>query len=226
MDGFRDVILNPEELKVLEQKKIAVIGCGGLGGYVLEMLARFGIGKIVVVDDDVFDAENINVQIAARYASLGEYKVNEAVLWIKQINPFIYVKGVVGRINKDNANKILKGVDMVFDCVDNVETKFILQAACEKIGIPLIHGAVEGWKGQVSTILPKDRTLDSIYKNDAKKIQKLDRPAYIPAVVASYQVSECIKFFLNKGEMLRDRVMHIDMLNNLSSITYFEKDTH
>ena len=221
MNEFLDDDVSDINLKLLKSKKIAVIGCGGLGGYVLEMLARFGIGEIVVVDDDVFDSENLNRQVIQKHSSIGKYKVNEFVLWIKQINPSIYVKGIIDRLNKDNAIEILTGVDMVVDCVDNVESKFILQSACEKLNIPLIHGAVELWRGHVCTILPNDRTLDKIYKED-KRENELKKPSIIPASIAAYQVAECIKLFLNKGEVLRNEIMYIDMLKNKIEIIKFE----
>lgn len=220
METIKDMQFSNEEIEILEGKRIAVIGCGGLGGYVLEMLARFGIGEIVIVDYEVFNTKNISRQVMSSQASLGKYKVSEAVLWIKQVNPFIYVKGMIERLNKDNAGKILKGCDMVMDCVDNVETKFILQDVCAQLNIPLIHGAVEGWTGQVSTILPHDKTLDKIYEDEDKN-KELERSSFIPAAVASYQVTECIKVLLDKGEILRNRVLHIDLLNNKNTLTDF-----
>jgi len=221
MDILQDEKLIKMGLGVLESKKVAVIGCGGLGGYVLEMLARFGVGEITVVDDDIVDAENLNRQVMSGAASVGKYKVNESVLWIKQVNPFIYVKGVIERINKDNAIKILSDVDMVLDCVDNVETKFVLQSACEQLNIPLIHGAAEEWTGQVCTIFPKDRTLDKVYQGEMKNY-KLKKPSLIPAAVASCQVAECIKFFLEKGELLRSKIMFIDAFNNKVELVNIE----
>ncbi len=220
METIKDMQFTNEEIKILENKRIAVIGCGGLGGYVLEMLARFGIGEIVIVDYEVFNVKNISRQVMSSQTSLGKYKVNEAVMWIKQVNPFIYVKGIIERLNKDNAKKILKGCDMVMDCVDNVETKFILQDTCEQLNIPLIHGAVEGWTGQVSTILPSDKTLNKIY--DDEDIGKhLERSSFIPAAVASYQVTECIKVLLEKGEILRNKVLCVDLLNNKNTLVDF-----
>jgi len=184
------------------------------------MLARFGIGEIVIVDYEVFNTKNLSRQVMSSQTSLGKYKVNEAVLWLKQVNPFIYIEGVIERLNKDNANKILKGCDMVMDCVDNIETKFILQDVCEQLNIPLIHGAVEGWTGQVSTILPNDKTLDKIYEDEDSE-KKLERSSFIPAAVASYQVTECIKVLLDKGEILRNRVLCIDLLNNKNTLVDF-----
>ena len=213
MDILQDENLIKMGLGALEGRKVAVIGCGGLGGYVLEMLARFGVGEITVVDDDVVDAKNLNRQVMSGVSSLGKYKVNESVLWIKQVNPFIYVKGVIERINKENAVKLLADVDMVIDCVDNVETKFVLQTACEQLHIPLIHGAAEEWRGQVCTIFPGDKTLDKIYKGEMKNY-KLKEPSLIPAAVASCQVAECIKVFLEKGELMKNKVMYIDAFNN------------
>lgn len=220
METIKDMQFTNEEIKILENKRIAVIGCGGLGGYVLEMLARFGIGEIVIVDYEVFNAKNISRQVMSNQASLGKYKVNEAVMWIKQVNPFIYLKGIIEKLNKDNAQQILKGCDMVMDCVDNVETKFILQDTCEQLDIPLIHGAVEGWTGQVSTILPNDKTLDKLYK-DEDIDKQMERSSFIPAAVASYQVTECIKVLLEKGEILRNKVLFIDLLNNKNTLIDF-----
>ncbi len=217
MNTLRDEKLIAMGLGVLENKRAAVIGCGGLGGYVLEMLARFGVGEITVVDDDIVDAANFNRQLRAGGESLGKYKVNESVLWIKQVNPFVYVKGIVERINKDNAEKLLSDVDIVIDCVDNVVTKFVLQDACEKLNIPLVHGAAEEWTGQVCTIFPEDRALDKIYMGEMREY-KLKKPSLIYAAVASCQAAECIKVFLKKGEVLRNKIIYIDAFNNKNAV--------
>ena len=219
MGNYEENQLTEKEYSILKNKKIAVIGCGSLGSYVLEMIARCGAGEIVIVDDDVYDAENIKRQSISGQKSLGKYKVNEDVLWIKQINPFIYVKGIIDRLDKDNANDILKDLDIVIDCVDNVETKFILQNSCEQLNIPLIHGSADGWKGQISTIMPGDKTLNKIYSKMEMRSHVIKKASFMPSVVASYQVAECVKVLLNKGKVLRNRIMYIDMLENHCSFT-------
>ena len=108
----------------------------------------------------------------------------------------------------------MKGHDVIIDALDSIETRFILQETAEKLRIPLVHGAIAGWYGQVTTIFPGDNTLDKIYsKKDMKGAeQELGNPSFTPALVASIQVSEALKILIGRGELLRKKILFINTL--------------
>lgn len=207
-------MLTPEENKSLKNFKVAVIGCGGLGGYCIEMLARLGIGSIVCVDGDAFDESNLNRQLFSEEALIGHSKARTAEMRIGRINSEIRVKAYGVMLTETNYQQMITTCDVVVDAVDSIETKLFLQNICEKLNLPLIHGAIGGWYGQVSTILPGDRTLDMIYKNKRSIEKELGNPSFTPGTIASIQVAEVLKVLLNKGDILIKKLLFIDLLNH------------
>lgn len=212
--------LSKDENDSLKEKKVAVIGCGGLGGYIIEMLARLGIGTIVVVDGDVFEVTNLNRQILSHVENLGKSKAGEALFRIRKVNPDISLIPIEENFTKENYKTILKGCHVVVDALDNVHSRLLLQKYCEKMNIPLIHGAIAGWYCQVTTILPGDKTLDKIYsgQSDLKIENPLGNPSFTPALTASIEVSELIKVLINRGELLRNKILFMNLLDNTFDI--------
>lgn len=188
------------------------MGCGGLGGYAIEMLGRLGIGYITAVDKDVFEETNLNRQILSDMNSLGKSKALMAVERMKLVNPEVFVNAIVDEFNFENGKDIIKGHDIVIDALDNIEGKLTLQDICEELGIPFVHGAIAGWYGQVTTVFPGDKTLKFLYKKEMRKgIEKeLGNPSFTPALVASIQVSEALKVLIGRGEVLRRKVLFIN----------------
>ena len=216
--------LTPDENKLLKDFKVCIIGCGGLGGYVIEMLARVGIGNLTVVDMDVFDESNLNRQTLSCEDNLGYSKVLEAKKRINRINSEVKVNIIEGEFNEDNGVEIIKNHHVVVDALDNIKTRFLLQRYCKELQIPLVHGAIGGWFGQICTIMPGDDTLNKIYKNNSVGIeQRLGNPSFTPANIASIQVSEVIKILLSKGDILRHQMLVIDLLYNDFNIINLEK---
>lgn len=209
-------MLSKEENEKLAEFKVCVVGCGGLGGYIIEFLGRLGIGHITAVDGDFFDETNLNRQILSEVETIGKSKALTAQKRMKQVNPLIEVTPITERISEKNANEVLKGHDLIIDAVDRINTRFLLQETASKLSIPLIHGAIAGWYGQVSTILPGDNTLDKIYpsKDGSGLESELGNPSFTPALVASIEVSEALKVLLDKGELLRNKLLYIDLLEH------------
>jgi len=208
-------VMTKEELGVLKTKSVCVVGAGGLGGYVIEMLARLNINTIRTVDCDTFEISNLNRQLFSNEQNLGKKKVDEALLTVKIINSNVKFEGINKELSAENARDILKGVDIVVDCVDNLKARYAMQDACEELDMPLIHGAVGAWQGQVSTVFPGDKTISKIYgKEYIEEINAIGTASFLPAAIAAYQVSECIKVLLGKGEALRKKVLYLDLLNN------------
>lgn len=213
-------MLTHEENNKLKTFKVAVIGCGGLGGYVIEMLARIGIGQLLCFDGDVFDQSNWNRQLLSSEDNLGLSKAHAAALRVKSINSDIEIHAYDVKLTEENSS-LLEGCNIVVDAVDHVDTKIMLQGICERLDIPLIFGAIAGWYGQVATILPGDRLLDYVYKSKKTIEKDLGNPSFTPATIASIQVVEVIKVLLDKSEILRNKLLFIDVLSHEYEIIEF-----
>lgn len=207
---------SPEENEKFKSFHVCVIGCGGLGGYVIEMLGRLGIGFITAVDGDVFDETNLNRQILATEKLLGREKAQVAKARMEEVNSEVEVTPIVELLNGDNYRKILKGHDIVVDALDNMSSRKLLARGCAELKIPLVHGAIAGWYGQVSTIMPGDKTMERLYHGDENKgIEvELGNPAFTPALVAAVQVAEVTKVLLGKGDILQNKLLTLNLLNH------------
>ncbi len=209
----RSTITTEDQLHFFKSK-VAIVGCGGLGGYVIEELARLGVGNLTVIDPDVFEEHNLNRQLLATHMSLGKPKVESAVDRVRQINPAVTVIPLASAFTAMNGPDMLRGVDVVVDALDSISTRLELSDACSELGIPLVHGTIAGWYGQVTTQLPGDNTLHVMYDrcNDDKGIERiLGNLAFTPAITASFEVAEVCKVLLNRGTPLSRRILHIDL---------------
>ena len=204
-----------EEQQILLQKNVTIIGCGGLGQNVASQLSRIGIGTLNIVDYDFFEESNLNRQIFCNTQNIGKSKVIETEKQIKLINPDIHINVFNTKFNKKNSKDILKVSDIVIDALDSIESRLIVQKACEEMNFVLISAAIGGWYGMLTVIRPTDDTLSKIYSDDDHKgiETELGNPAFIPALLASFQVSETIKFLLNKPIHLYKKVLYVDLLS-------------
>lgn len=209
-------LMSDDEIILLSQKKVCVLGLGGLGGYIVEMLSRIGVGSLTLVDGDVFDETNLNRQLFSSMNNLGNSKALEAEKRVKGINPLTKVIPVYEFVDSSNAMKIIANHDVIVDALDSIDLRKYIAKTCTELNLPLVHGAIAGWYGQVATIYPNDTTLDILYPKDIKRgIEKeLGNPSFTPALVASIQVSEVIKLLLNRGDLLRNSFMMIDLYTN------------
>ncbi|NLP18090.1 MAG: HesA/MoeB/ThiF family protein [Firmicutes bacterium] len=211
--------------KNLLQSCVAIIGAGGLGGWIIELLARMGVGRLVVVDGDSFEDSNLNRQNLATLGNLGTAKAVAARRRAAEINGAVTVKGHATWLTEDNAREILKPAQVVVDALDNVPTRFILQDAARELGIPLIHGAIAGYQGQVTTIFPGDAGFKILYPGAGEGPTRgtevaLGTPAATPPMVASWQVQETVKIILGQGETLRHRLLYLDALSGTAEVLH------
>ncbi len=208
-------MLSRDENSSLRTKKVAVIGCGGIGGYIIEMLARLGIGNITAVDGDVFEASNLNRQLLSSPSNIGKSKALAAIQRVKMINPGINSKAIPQYITENNGIELLAGHDVIADALDSIPARKILQDIGDKLHIPIVYGAIAGWYAQLSTIYPGDRSLDKLYPEDyTKGIEtELGNPSFTPALVASLQVAEIVKVLLKREGVLQNKLMTINTLS-------------
>lgn len=210
-------ILTPEENDRLQSVRVCVAGCGGLGGYIIEELARLGIGYITAVDGDEFQENNLNRQIFSSEKTLGRPKVQVAEERIHVVNSGVELQAVERYLTEENADSIITpDHQVVLDALDNISSRRCLEDCCRRQNIPLVHGAIAGWHGQVAVIMPGDRVFEKLYPEDADKGAEMEtgNPAFIPAMVASIQVAEALKLLLGRSGVLRNRLLTIDLLEH------------
>ena len=208
--------ISPSEQVKLLQSKVAIIGAGGLGGTVLELLARMGIGELIIADKDIMGDSNLNRQILSTENNLDQSKTEVAVKRVKEINSSVEIIGHSVFINSDNVKKVIKGAEVVVDALDNLPSRFVLQRACRNLKIPLVHGAIAGFNGQLTTIFPEDKGLELIYGSDRDLPEhgseaELGAPTMIPALIASLEAQEVVKILLKRGKLFRNRLLYLDI---------------
>ena len=209
-------LIDSREQEILRGKTVAVVGLGGLGGYIAEQLARLGFGRLILIDGDIADESNLNRQLFATERTIGISKADLAVERLRQVNSLVEYRSHHARLTPENGIKLLGGADIVVDAVDSIRARLMLQELCGQLNVPLVHGSIGGWWGQVSVIFPGEDTLSRIYpKEDVIGIeQEFGNPAFTPGIIASIQVSETLKICLGRPGVLRGKLLRVDLLEH------------
>jgi len=195
---------------------VAVVGLGGLGGYVTEALARMGVGRLILIDGDVFEEHNLNRQILSAEARLGTDKVLAAQRRVAEINSAVEVIGRAVILTRENLPQLLEGADVVVDGLDRLPVRLVLQQGTQALGMPMVHGSIAGFLGQVMTVFPGDPGLIGLYGEGSELPERgleaqVGTPAATPMAVAAWEAQEVVKILLGRGELLRHRLLVMDM---------------
>ena len=203
--------LSEEECNILLGKRVLVVGCGGLGGHLIDMLARIGVGMLRVVDGDVFEPSNLNRQLLSEVPLLGVSKAKAAAAKISRVNPEISVEAVDSFLTEKNVRRLLLFCDVVLDGLDNIESRRILAKECERAGIPYIYGAVNGWVAQAAISMPGDHLVEKLYP-EGSVLKNKSVLSFTPALCASMQVSLCVKLLTGR-QVETGMLYYFDLLN-------------
>jgi len=203
--------LTEEECLLLRKKRVLVAGCGGLGGHIIDQLARIGIGSLRVVDGDVFEETNLNRQLLSSVPLLGVSKAGAAAAHIARVSPETAVEAVEAFLTEDNAARLLEGCDLVLDALDNIPSRKMLAAACGKAGIPYVYGAISGWVAQAAVSMPGDGLIDALYPAGIEVSDK-SVLSFTPALCASLQSALCVKYLVGRP-LETGTVYYFDLLN-------------
>lgn len=168
-DGYWEIasrqmsIVTRSEQQKFKDAKITVIGCGGIGGQTIEMLARMGIGELIIVDEDSFDMSNLNRQNFATLSEIGLSKSEVVKDKVRLINPYVKVTNFNEHVDENNIDKIISDSHIVIDALDNVVTRVIATRKANEKKIPFIHGAIHGTLGQITTFLPNTKSYEEMF---------------------------------------------------------------
>jgi len=198
---------------ILKQSKVVVIGAGGLASPVLTYLTCAGVGTITLVDYDTISESNLNRQFLYGEKEVGKSKVEVAEEVLSRINSTITIHQVSEKLEENNIMEIIKGSDVVIDCVDNVETRLIVNRGCLQMDIPLVEGGVNGFYGFIIAIKREYACLQCVRYGDT--VLKRPSPALgaVVGVIGSLQAVECIKILLGLEGVLYGRMLNYDGLS-------------
>ncbi|GAB6055669.1 HesA/MoeB/ThiF family protein [Methanobacterium alkalithermotolerans] len=221
-------ILTKSQQLRLKDSEITVIGCGGIGGAVLEMLVRMGVGSLRIIDKDDFDVSNINRQLMSSFYTVGQSKARVTQDIIRSINPFVKVMSFEEELDSRNVEKIVKGSTLVIDALDNLVSRVIVSRCALKFDIPFIHGAIHGTMGQVSVFNQDTPSYEELFqlpsigsKLNEEVIEKLKEMGSevppvigpVPNIVGCLQAFEAVKLITMEGEpIMAPDVLMFDLL--------------
>ena len=199
--------IGPEGQARLLESRILVIGAGGLGAPVLQYLAAAGVGGIGIVDDDTVERSNLQRQVIHADSDVGTPKVGSAEAFIADLNPDVSVETYRTRLSKSNAEDIIAGYDLVVDASDNFPTRYLVNDVCRLAGIPVAHGAIYKFEGQVTTLVPEGPCYRCLFPEAPEPGTVPDCATtgvlgVLPGTVGCLQATEAMKLILDSGEPL------------------------
>lgn len=218
----RHMLLNSvgaEGQERLRRSRVLIVGAGGLGSPVALYLAAAGVGTIGLVDDDRVELSNLQRQIIHTTANLGKRKADSAKEMLLGLNPYVKVETYPMRAAEGNISSLINGYDIVVDCVDNFETKFLINDACVLAEKPFVHGGVLQFHGQVLTYVP---SAGPCYRCIFEEVptegsvpvcSEVGVMGAMVGVIGSLQATEVLKYLLGIGELLTGRMLIVDGLS-------------
>ncbi|MEF8852903.1 MAG: molybdopterin-synthase adenylyltransferase MoeB [Haloarculaceae archaeon] len=207
--------VGPEGQAALLDASVLVVGAGGLGSPVLQYLAAAGVGHLAVADDDVVERSNLQRQVVHGDGDIGRPKVESAREFVAALNPDVDVTTHEFRVDADTVTDLVDGRDVVVDASDNFPTRYLLNDACVLADVPLSHGAVYRFEGQVTTVIggrPCYRCLFPEAPPDGAvpDCATTGVLGVLPGTVGAFQATEAVKLCTGVGEPLDGRLLAYD----------------
>lgn len=209
--------------KKLRDSKVTVIGAGGLASPVLTYLTCVGVGSITLVDYDIVSESNLNRQFLYREKDMGLSKSILAKNTLNELNSKTTINAITEQVTKNNIGHIIHSSDVVIDCVDNVETRLIVNKECIQLDIPLVEGAVSGFYGFVMAIKRDFSCLECIDYGNTKLTSPGSAFGPVVGVIGSLQAVECTKILLGLKDIVYGKILHYDGLSVSFDLIELEK---
>lgn len=196
----------------LKASKIFIAGAGGLGSPVSFNLAVAGIGLIRICDFDSPELSNLNRQFLHDDSRVGMNKAESAKRTLSRLNPHVRIEAITEKIDEASVDRLVADSDLILDCMDNYPTRFVLNAAAIRKGIPLIHGSIWGFEGRVTFIqTPETACLACLFK-EAPPREVFPVLGATPGITGTIQAMEAIKYLAGVGSLLKGRLLCCDFL--------------
>jgi molybdopterin/thiamine biosynthesis adenylyltransferase len=202
--------------------RVLIVGAGGLGSPVAFYLAAAGVGELGIVDHDLVDRSNLQRQILHPDARVGTPKVASARQTLEAFNPGIRVATHATRVDASNVEQLFAGYDVVVDGSDNFPTRFLVNDACVKLGLPNVHGSIFRFEGQASVFWPgypgrRGPCYRCLFPEPpppemAPSCAEAGVLGVLPGVIGLIEAVETIKVLLGIGDPLVGRLLHYDAL--------------
>lgn len=203
------------QLKLL-RSRVVVVGLGGLGGWVAEVLARAGVGFLRLVDGDRFVETNLNRQLFASTRNLGQYKAKVAKRHLQGVNPGIRLEAVPVFLDDENAELLLGDVEVAVDALGDLTSRALLYRHARRLNRTVVHGAIGGLFGQLALVEPGRPGLEQAYgpleelPAHGQEIY-LGTPSPTPAILGTLQAQAVLQVLLGKVETLRGALFFLDL---------------
>lgn len=200
----------------LKASRVLAVGAGGLGSGVLPVLCASGIGHLGIVEADQVDASNLQRQTLYKTADQEKSKIESAVRHLQGYNPQMAITAFNTMLNYENAQRIMQGYDLVLDCTDNYQTRFLINDTCARLGIPLVYASVNDYEGQVMVLHHKKKAdLRHIYEEEPDG----EPPAEgiiptLPHIIGAIQANEALKLLTGSGELLDGHMLVFNAYSN------------
>lgn len=194
----------------LKRARVFIAGAGGLGSPVSIYLAVAGVGTITIGDFDKPDLSNLNRQILYTDADIGKLKAETAAEKLRQLNPGITVSASVERLDENSIERIIGPVDLILDCLDNFDTRYLLNDYSIRHGIPLIHGAIWGLSGQITFLNPPGTPCLRCLFPSAPPKEIFPVAGVTPGITGCLQATEALKYLSGIGPSLLGKLLVFD----------------
>lgn len=210
----------------LNQAKVLVIGAGGLGSPVLTYLGAAGIGTIGIVDNDVVSVSNLQRQILYKTNETGQIKAEKAKERLLANNSELTIQTYISRFAPDNSIEIAQNYNLIVDCTDNYDSRYIINNASLQLNIPMVHGSISKFSGQVAVFNHKgSRAYHELFPEkpevDESDPGRLGVLGVLPGIVGAIQANEVIKIILDMPGVLKNKLFLLDTKTMNTQIVEF-----
>lgn len=208
----------------LKNSSVLVVGAGGLGSGVLPILCSSGIGRIAVIEPDTIETSNLQRQTLYNPDQVGTKKIGKAREKLIRHNPSLQLETYDLRLDPNNAHEHISGYDVVADCTDNFESRYLINDVCAQLKTPLVYGSVSNYKGQVMVLHHKKKAnLRALYPQipEDEETRKGVLPT-LPQIIGSIQANEMLKLITGKGRLLDGQLLLFDAFTNDIQIIAFK----
>ena len=200
-------LFGAEGQEKLKRAKVFIAGAGGLGSPISIYLAAAGIGKIVLVDKDVVELSNLNRQILHWERDVGSRKALSALEKLEKMNSDIIVEAAAEILDEENVLHLVGDADLIIDAMDNFPSRYLLNKTALDRKIPFIHGAIYGFHGQATTVLPgRTACLRCIFP-EAPPPETFPVVGVTPGIIGLIQATEAIKYITGLGDLLAGKLL-------------------